>query len=56
LEENRKSIENTEKPYLRFDYPRRKKSNIPFYTLIPIKTLQEIQETHPKLPFQTQRE
>jgi hypothetical protein len=52
----RNSIEIKEKPYFRFDYSHRKKNNASFYTLIPLKTLNEITEIMKKpkqLPFAT---
>jgi hypothetical protein len=50
------SINIQEKPYFRFDYPHRKKNNLPFYTLIPLKTLTEItkgMKNGNQLPFTT---
>jgi hypothetical protein len=52
------SIESMVKPYFRFDYSHRKKNNLPFYTLIPMKILADILGNHGnqrELPFRTRR-
>lgn len=51
----KKPSRESPKPYLRVDYSYRKSSNIPYYTLIPVKILKEILKTQVKIPLQTEK-